>query len=336
MAGMGASETYYLGIDVGGTNTRAGVVNGQGEPVGDVQQVKTDADLGPDVGLDRIEEAARAAIRGAGLEPADIRAIGLATPGPMDMKRGVLLAPSNMPEWKCVPVREETSRRLGRPTWLQNDANAAAYGEFWVGGARDAESLLFWTLGTGVGSGIIIDGEIVTGANSIGSECGHIIIDMDGPRVHPGTKQRGTLEAYASARAIVARCEEALAAGRTSSLTARIEEGVELTPRLINEEGEKGDELAIELIMETARYLGIGTVSVMHTIDPEMVLFGGAMTFGADTTPMGRKFLARIKQEIRERAFPACAENTIVNFATLGGDAGYIGAAGCAARAFRD
>src|SRR5690606_7334877 len=129
-----------------------------------------------------------------------------------------------------------------------------------TGAARDAESLLFWTLGTGIGSGIIVDGEIITGAHSVGSECGHIIIDMDGPRVHPGTRQRGTLEAYASARAIVARCEEALAAGRKSSLAERIAEGVELTPLLINDEGEKGDELALELIMETARYMGIGTV----------------------------------------------------------------------------
>lgn len=335
MAGKGASEIYYLGIDVGGTNTRAGVVNGAGEPIGDIQQVKTDADLGPEVGLDRIEEVARLAISEVGLSLEDIHAVGLATPGPMDLKRGILLSPSNMPKWKCVPVREETSRRLGRPTWLQNDANAAAYGEFWTGAARDAESLLFWTLGTGIGSGIIVDGEIITGAHSVGSECGHIIIDMDGPRVHPGTRQRGTLEAYASARAIVARCEEALAAGRKSSLAERIAEGVELTPLLINDEGEKGDELALELIMETARYMGIGTVSVMHTIDPEMVLFGGAMTFGANETPLGRKFLERIKEEIRERAFPACSKEMIVDFATLGGDAGYIGAAGCAARAYR-
>ena len=335
MAGMTASDTYYLGIDVGGTNIKAGVVTGAGQPVADVAKIKTEADRGSDVGLDNLEEVAHQAVAKARLEMSDIHAVGLATPGPMDIKRGMLLSPANMPEWKNVPVREETARRLGRPTWLQNDANAAAYGEFWVGAAKEAESLVFWTLGTGIGCGIIIDGEIIDGAHSLGSECGHIIIDMDGPRVHPGTKQRGTLEAYASARAIVARCEEALASGRKSSISDRIAEGDELTPKLINEEGERNDELALELIMETARYLGIGAVSLMHTIDPEMVLYGGAMTFGANDTSLGKRFLDRIKEEVQARAFPSCANNTLIDFATLGGDAGFIGAAGCARRAFR-
>ena len=335
MAGITASETYYLGIDVGGTNIKAGVVTGAGEPVADVANIKTEADRGSDVGLDNLEEVAHQAVAKARLEMSDIHAVGLATPGPMDIKRGMLLSPANMPEWKDVPVREETARRLGRPTWLQNDANAAAYGEFWVGAAKEAESLVFWTLGTGIGCGIIIDGEIIDGAHSLGSECGHIIIDMDGPRVHPGTKQRGTLESYASARAVVARCEEALASGRKSSIAERLSQGDELTPKLIYEEGQRDDELALEIIMETARYLGIGAVSLMHTIDPEMVLYGGAMTFGANDTPLGRRFLSRIQEEVQARAFPACAKNTLIDFATLGGDAGFIGAAGCARRAFR-
>ncbi len=253
----------------------------------------------------------------------------------MDIRKGLLLSPANMPLWHDMPVRDETAKRLGKPTLLQNDANAAAYGEFWVGAAKDAGSLVFWTLGTGIGCGIIYDNEIIEGAHSLGSECGHIIIDMDGPRVHPGTGQRGTLEAYASARAVIARCREALDAGRSTSVKARVDAGDELTPKLIAEEAEKGDSLADEIVMETARYLGIGTVSVMHTVDPEMVLFGGAMTFGAMKTPLGRRFLKRIQEEVKQRAFPPCSENTVVDFARLGGDAGYIGAAGCARCAYR-
>lgn len=335
MAGLTASGTYYLGIDVGGTNIKAGVVTAAGEPLSAPAKVKTHADRGAEYGLQRIEEAAEKAVEAAGLKLSDLHAIGLATPGPMDIKRGLLLSPANMPEWRDMPIRDETARRLGKPTWLQNDANAAAYGEFWTGAAKEAGSLVFWTLGTGIGCGIIYDGEIIDGAHSHGSECGHIIIDMDGPRVHPGTNQRGTLEAYASARAIVARCEEALAAGRSSSIKLRVDAGEELTPKLIAEEGEKGDQLADELVMETARYLGIGTVTLMHTIDPEMVLFGGAMTFGRDGSPLGRRFLQRIKDEVQARAFPACSANTLIDFARLGGDAGFIGAAGCARKAYR-
>jgi len=335
MAGTAADGPYYLGIDVGGTNIKAGVVTAAGSSIGEVVKIKTEAHRGPAIGLDKIEEAGRAAVAVAGLNLSDLHAIGLATPGPMDIRKGLLLSPANLPLWHDMPVRDETAKRLGKPTLLQNDANAAAYGEFWVGAAKDAGSLVFWTLGTGIGCGIIYDNEIIEGAHSLGSECGHIIIDMDGPRVHPGTGQRGTLEAYASARAVVARCREALDADRSSSIKARLTAGEELTPKLIAEEAEKGDALADEIVMETARYLGIGTVSLMHTVDPEMVLLGGAMTFGATKTPLGRRFLERIREEVKLRAFPACSEHTIVDFARLGGDAGYIGAAGCARRAYR-
>ncbi len=335
MPGTGATGPVYLGIDVGGTNIKAGVVTAAGEPLTAVVKVKTRADQGPDVGLDNIETAARKAVEAAGLELLDLHAVGLATPGPMDIKRGILLAPANLPLWRDLHIRDEIALRLGRPTLLQNDANAAAYGEYWVGAAKDAASLVFWTLGTGIGCGIVYDGEVIDGAHSHGSECGHIIIDMDGPRVHPGTNQRGTLEAYASARAVTARCQEALDAGRKSSLTDRIAAGEKLTPKLIAAEGEKGDELCIEIVMETARYLGVGAVTLMHTIDPEMVLFGGAMTFGERGTDLGRRFLERIREEIQARAFPTCYENTLIDYATLGGDAGFIGAAGFARKAFR-
>lgn len=335
MAGTAATGPVYLGIDVGGTNIKAGVVTAAGVPLTAAVSVKTEAALGPEAGLRNIEEAAQAAVAAAGIELIDLHAIGLATPGPMDIRRGMLLSPANMPLWKDMPVRDETARRLGKPTLLQNDANAAAYGEFWTGAAKEASSLVFWTLGTGIGCGIIYDNEIIEGAHSLGSECGHIIIDMDGPRTHPGTGQRGTLEAYASARAIVARCREALDAGRRSLIADRLKAGEELTPKLIGTAAEQGDELADELVMETARCLGIGTVTLMHTIDPEMVLFGGAMTFGRSDSPLGVRFLERIKEEIRARAFPACWQNTLVDYATLGGDAGFIGAAGCARKAFR-
>ncbi len=334
MAGTAAAGPYFLGIDVGGTNIKAGVVAAAGSPLSQAAKVGTDAAEGPAAGLANIEAAARQAVDAAGLTLDRIHSVGLVTPGPMDLKTGVLLTPANLPLWHDLPIRAEVARRLGKPTVLQNDANAAAYGEFWTGKARGVDSLVFWTLGTGIGCGIIYDGIIIEGAHSHGSECGHIVIDMDGPRVHPGTRQRGTLEAYASARAVIARAEEALAAGRTSSLADRIAEGAELTPKLVAAEAEAGDGLSEEIVMETARCLGIGTVTLMHTIDPEMVLFGGAMTFGGSDHPLGRRFLARIKEEIDARAFPTCAKRTTVDFAALGGDAGFIGAAGCAKKAF--
>jgi glucokinase len=319
---------FYVGIDVGGTNIKAGVVDDVGEPLSHVS-APTEAVRGPQVGLENIARAAEMAIAQSGLGRGALRGVGLATPGTMDIPAGYLVDPPNLPGWVNFPIRDLLSKKLQLPTVLENDANAAAYGEFWAGRAKDARSLVFWTLGTGIGCGIIIDNVIIEGAHSHGAECGHIIIEMTNGRLC-GTGQYGTLEAYAGARALVARCEEALASGRSSSLSARLAAGEQLTPLLIGQAAESGDHLCDELVMETARFMGVGTVTLMHTIDPEMVLFGGAMTFGRTESELGRRFLHEIRAEVKKRAFPIPAEKTVIEYASLGSDAGFIGAAGCA------
>jgi len=325
---------YYLGIDVGGTNVKAGVLDAEGNSLSRVS-VPTEAEEGPVRGVANICRAGEQAVAEAGLQRTDIRAVGLATPGTMDIQAGMLLNPPNLPGWDNLPIRQLVADHFGLPTAFQNDANAAAYGEFWVGAAREARSLVFWTLGTGIGCGIIIGDMIVEGEHSHGGECGHIIIEMTNGRP-ADTGQYGTLEAYAGAKAVVRRFQEALEAGRTSSLTERIAAGEELTPLLIGQAAEEGDALSNEIVMETARYMGVGTTTLMHTIDPDMVLFGGAMTFGRETTELGRRFLAEIRSEVRKRAFPIPYAKTKIAYATLGGDAGYIGAAGYARLKYRE
>jgi len=319
---------FYLGVDVGGTNIKVGVVDSQAQSFSRVS-VSTNASEGPATGLEAIERASHEAVKKSGLEMSEIRAVGLATPGTMDIPAGILLNPPNLPGWNNVPLRDQLAEVLQRPTTLQNDANAAAYGEYWGGTARDAQSLVFFTLGTGIGCGIIIGDLIIEGAHSHGAECGHIIIEMENGRLCP-TGQFGTLEAYASATALIKRCRESLDAGRESSLKEELQRGEELTPLLIARMAEAGDRLSDELIMQTARYLGVGTTSLMHTIDPEMILFGGAMTFGRNDTELGRRFIGEIRNEVHKRAFPVPAAKTKIEYASLGGDAGYIGAAGCA------
>lgn len=323
-----SSEALYVGIDVGGTNIKAGIVTDSGKPLTKAS-LPTFAERGIDYGLEVIKKSTEAALKNAGVSLDQIHAIGLATPGTMDIPGGLLLEPPNLPGWSHVPIRDKVRDLFQKPTVLQNDANAAAYGEFWVGAARGAHSLVFWTLGTGIGCGIIVDHVIIEGENSHGSECGHIVIDMDSPRMSPAG-QYGTLEAFCGAKAVVQRCEEALATGRESTLRAHLDKGAELTPLLIAEAAEAGDGLADDIVMETGRYLGVGTTTLMHTINPSMFLFGGAMTFGRNESPLGRRFLQAIKDEVKKRAFHVPYERTIIDFATLGGDAGYIGAAGCA------
>jgi glucokinase len=319
---------FYVGIDVGGTNIKAGVVDDAGCSLSRVS-VSTEAARGPQVGLENIARAAERAITESGLARSALRGVGLATPGTMDIPGGLLLDPPNLPGWTHFAIRDLLAQKLQLPTILQNDANAAAYGEFWAGGAKEARSLVFWTLGTGIGCGIILDDVILEGAHSHGAECGHTIIEMSGRRER-GSDLHGTLEAYAGARALVARCEEALADGRESSIQAHLAAGAEITPVLIGQAAEAGDPLCYDLVLETARFMGVGTVTLMHTINPEMVLFGGAMTFGRTQSPLGRRFLEEIKAEVKKRAFPIPAARTVIEYASLGSDAGYIGAAGCA------
>ncbi|MDA0833241.1 MAG: ROK family protein [Planctomycetota bacterium] len=323
-----AERLLFLGIDVGGTNVKAGVVDYQGKTLSHTS-IPTQADQGPETGVKNICRAAELALQKSDVTLADIQMIGLATPGTMDLKAGMLLDPPNLPGWNDFPIRQRVREHFDKPTILQNDANAAAYGEYWIGAGRDANSLVFWTLGTGIGCGIIINHMIIEGEHSHGAECGHIVIQMDDGRPCD-TGQTGTLEAYAGGKSLVRRVEEQLVAGRRSSLSRLIEDGTSLSPLLIGQACEEGDELAEEMVMDVARCLGVGTTTLMHTIDPDMVLFGGAMTFGRDTTKLGRRFLQRIKDEVKRRAFPIPYAHTKIDYATLGGDAGYIGAAGCA------
>ena len=324
---------YYLGIDLGGTNVRAGVVSNAGESLAHASR-PTQADRGSDFGLDNIFQVSDQAVTACALSWDDIAGIGVAAPGTMDIPAGMLLKPHNLPGWQDVPIRQRIAQRFNKPAILQNDASAAAYGEYWVGAGRHAESLAFWTLGTGCGSGLIINDLILEGVHSCGSECGHIIIEMDNGRLCR-SGQRGTLEAYVSATALVEICQEKLAEGRESVLSEWIAAGQILTPLLIAQAAESQDVLANELIMEMGRCLGVGTVTLMHAINPAVILIGGAMTFGRHSTELGRRFLERVKMEVRERAFPVPAERTLIDYATLGGSAGYIGAAGCIRRAIR-
>lgn len=326
------SGQCFLGIDLGGTNVKAGVVENGGRSRSNVSH-PTEARRGPEQGMRNIYRVAEDAVSESGVAWDDVAAIGLATPGTMDIPAGMLLHPHNLPGWDDLPIRQLVADHFQKPTVLQNDANAAAYGEYWVGAARDVPSLVFWTLGTGIGSGIIVNDMIIQGEHSCGSECGHIIIDMDGTRTC-ATGQFGTLESYASANSLTARCREALEAGRESRLQETQARGDTLTPLIIGQAAEEGDELAEEVVMDTARYLGIGTVTIMHAVNPTMFLIGGAMTFGRNETALGRRFIERVRQEVRERAFPIPAARTLIDFASLGSEAGYIGAAGCARQAF--
>ncbi|MEX2142315.1 MAG: ROK family protein [Pirellulales bacterium] len=329
-----AQAPFFVGVDVGGTNIKLGLVDDLGRTLV-YRKIPTQSGDGAEEATRRIGQNVREMVAEAGLTLPYIARVGLGTPGSMNVGTGLLINPHNLPGWHDFPIRDKLNRHAGLPVTYANDANAAAYGEFWVGSGRDFHSLVLLTLGTGVGCGIIIGDLTIVGEHSHGAESGHMIIDCREDARPCGCGGRGHLESYASATAVVKRTAEGLAAGRNSSLAKRIEQGAALTPLLVAEEAERGDNFALEIVMDTARYLGVGIVSLMHTIDPSGVLLGGAMTFGGHQSELGRRFLARVQEEVRQRALPVPAAETVIEFASLGADAGYIGAAGMARLEYR-
>jgi glucokinase len=324
-----ATRPLYAGVDLGGTNIKAALVDDRGRTVA-FHTEPTHADRGPEEAAARMGRAVHTLASLAGIATADIARVGLGSPGPLDIPRGTIVRAGNLPGWDDFPLRDRVAAHAGREVTFANDANAAGYGEFWVGSAQGASSLVLLTLGTGVGGGIIIGEVNVEGAHSHGSECGHILVDPAPTARMCPCGQPGHLEAYTSATSLKAMVRERIAAGATGSLAAAVAAGEDLTPILIAREAERGDPLATDVLMEAARWLGIGIVSLMHAIDPEAVVIGGAMTFGRERNPVGRAFLERVKREVHGRTFPVLAERTSIRYASLGGDAGSIGAAGLA------
>jgi len=321
----------YAGVDLGGTNIKAALVDDGGRIVA-FHTEPTHADRGPEDTAARMGRMVHALAHLVGIATSDIAGVGLGTPGPQNLETGVILRAGNLPGWDNFPIRDRLAAHCGHSVTYANDATAAAYGEFWVGSGRDYESLILLTLGTGVGGGIIIGDASIDGAHSHASEFGHIIVDASATARKCPFGHSGDLEAYSSATALKARAAEAIEQGAGGSLAAAVRAGEELTPILISREAASGDPLAMELILETARWLGIGIVTLMHTLDPEAVLIGGAMTFGGEEAAVGKAFIERVRAEVRARAFPLLAAQTIIRYASLGGDAGSIGAAGLARR----
>jgi len=325
----GLQKPFFLGVDVGGTNVKCGLVDAAGQTLA-YHAIRTEQERGAEDACGRIAEVVRQLVDNAGISPGSLARVGLATPGPLDIHKGLILRPGNLPGWWDSPIRDWLSEHLQLPVTFANDANAAAYGEYWRGAGAQFHSMVLLTLGTGIGGGIIVGDTLVEGEHSCGSECGHILVDPHDDAWRDSLGKSGSLEAYANASAVVRRAKEALDAGRASSLANRRTGGEEITPRVVAEEAERGDELAREIVMDVARWLAIGIVTFAHTIDPDAVVLGGAMNFGGSTNALGREFIERIRSEARPRLLEPLRDTVKIEFASLGGDAGYIGAAGLA------
>ena len=305
-------------MDIGGTNLRVGLVPFEGGRPAAVRRERTCAELGPAHVVDRV--GAMFGDVAKEVEPGSVVGIGAGAPGPVDRKAGLLLETPNL-GWRNVPVRDLIWEATGLPVVLDNDANCAAYGEWWQGAGRGAERLVGLTLGTGIGGGIVIGGEIYRGASDAAGEVGHTSVDLSGRPCACGS--RGCVEAYASGPGIAARAAEGLEDGSHSALLAVAAGGNgRITAATVCRAAAAGDAHASRVLAETARILAVTVANLVNLLNPDVIVLAGGVTAAGEHLfgPLGR--------EVRRRAFPASVAACRIVPAALPDAAGMVGAAG--------
>jgi glucokinase len=303
-----------LGIDIGGTKLAVGVADREGRLLSQ-RRAPSDAVEGPDSMIERAVAMARAAVADAGLELDGVAAIGIGCGGPLDPWRGVVLNALNNPGWVDVALVERVEAALGRPAYLDNDANAAALGEHCFGAGRGVPHMVYLTISTGIGGGLILDGRLSHGANGNAGELGHISVQVHGGRpCHCGSV--GCLEAYCSGTNIAARFREAAEAGARTT----VENAAGATSEVVASAARGGDPLATAIWEESMELLGGGIVSIIHAFNPQLVVLGGGVTQAGDL------LFDPVRRVVAERAMPWLRETVRIVPAELGQMTGVLGA----------
>lgn len=313
--------TYCVGIDLGGTNIKAGLFDRSAAPASKFS-LPTGVDKGKEHVVSQMVSAVERAIRDAKVPRDEVAGVGIGSPGPMSHRHGTIINPGNLPCLRDTPICAIIRERTGLRATLENDADAAAYGEFWAGAGKGVRDMVMFTLGTGVGGGVITQGRMLRGHFEAAAELGHIIVLPGGRRC--SCNQRGCLEAYASAGNIAARAVEEMRAGAASSLRERFARGEEIRSEHVEQAAKAGDALALLVWDDACRYLAQACVIMQHMSNPQRVVLAGGMIKAGDF------LLSRIRKHRDEMAWNLIDDRPEIMFATLGDDAGVIGAAGCA------
>jgi glucokinase len=320
----GLEQRWIVGVDLGGTNIVVGALpisGGDGEVLG-LREARTEALKGAKFVVDRIVhmvEDCIAEVAGTnGASKADFAGIGIGSPGPLNRGTGTIINTPNL-GWRNFPLRDLIANAVGLPATLDNDANCATYGEWWLGAGRAVNNLVGFTLGTGIGGGIVLNGEIFHGASDVAGELGHMTLDSTGRKCKCGNY--GCLEAYASGPAIALRAVEGIEAGAESVLPDLVSGRLEdITAATVYEGAVLGDAYANEVMKETAKFLGTGIANIVNILNPEMVVIAGGVTRAGD------HLFVPLRAEVRRRAFKSAQEACTIVPAQLIGTAGVIGA----------
>lgn len=319
-----AEKKWIVGVDLGGTNVVVGLVPIEGGDVLGLRTLPTDSQRGAKFVVDRItsmvEDAVAEVTAAAGTTRGAVAGVGIGSPGPLDRKTGTVINTPNL-GWRNFPLRDLVSNQVKLPCTLDNDANCATYGEWWLGAGRGVDTLVGLTLGTGIGGGIVLNGEIYHGCSDVAGEIGHMTIDSNGRRCKCGNY--GCIEQYASGPAIALRAVEGIEAGAETVLVEMVNNKLEdITAATVYEATVQGDPYATEVMKDTAKFLGAGVASIINILNPEMVVIAGGVTRAGDT------LFEPLRAEVRRRAFKSAQECCRIVPAELPGTAGVVGAAG--------
>jgi glucokinase len=328
---------YSIGVDLGGTNLRIAAVDEQGYLV-----EKTTLGTRVAMGRDHVVKDMCAAIQQVAEKHRDLGkllGIGIGVPGIIDMETGMVRESPNLPDWADYPVRAEIERQLGTRVILENDANSAAFGEKWLGVGKDVDDMAMLTLGTGVGGGLVLGGRIWHGMAGMAAEFGHTTVEPEGALC--GCGNRGCLEAYASATAVMRMAREAIAGGAAPGLAQAANANVEFSAKAVYNLAIQGDEDARKIFRRVGRALGIVLADMVNALNLPMYVIGGGVSSAWDA------FAPAVFEELRQRSMvyaatapepshgqgasgkvePMGTKKTIVTRALLGSDAGLYGAA---------
>ncbi len=310
------SKKLYVGVDVGGTSIKVGVCDENGALLHKYEG-PTGNDQGSETILNNMAEYARVVVEEAGLAWEDVQGVGIGVPGFLDIPNGVLLHSPNL-VMRDTPLKAILTERLGKPVLVNNDANVAALGEAWAGAGRGVPECVLYTLGTGVGGGIIHDGKIVVGSNAAAGELGHIAIVPDLEAIQCGCGKMGCLETVSSATGIIRMAKDAVARGDHTSL-AMVEN---IMAKDVIDAAKAGDEVAARIVNRAAYYLGKSMAVVAVVVNPQRFIIGGGVS------KAGEYLFEQIREVFYKYTPDGASKGVQIVPAELGNDAGIVGAAG--------
>ena len=309
-------KKYRIGVDVGGTNVKIALVDKEGSIVYS-NTTPTRTEMGYEYTISNIKQAIVDLMKETKTDKNSIEGIGFGFPGQIDCDAGVVRVSPNIPGWINVPIAKIIEKEFGIPTKVDNDVRCAALGELAFGAGKGCKNLICITVGTGIGSGLIINGKLVRGADNAAGEIGHIKLQMhDGPIC--GCGDSGCLEAFASGPSIVAMAQEYILGGKSTKY--RELANPEITPYVVAEAAKQGDKVALKIFERMGKYIGIGLASVVNLLNPEKIVIGGGVADAGDI------LFKPLIDTLKKRAMPIQAKSVSVVHAQLGNAAGVIGA----------